>query len=56
MANKIIYGSDFKLNINIEPIDGKTMDDYDFNIELYSNQIKVKTFTKKETKKSKYQP
>lgn len=36
MAQKIFIGTELKLNINIEPIDNLTMDDYDFVIEVYS--------------------
>lgn len=28
-------GTELKLNIHIDPIDGVTMDDYDFTVELY---------------------
>lgn len=35
---KVFYGTEIKLNVNIEPMDGITMDDYDFFIEV-SNQL-----------------
>lgn len=32
---KVYKGTEIKLSVSIDPIDGKTMDDYDFEIELY---------------------
>lgn len=40
---KIYKGTEIKLSVSIDPIDGKTMDDYDFEIKLYvsgSNAVK----------------
>lgn len=37
---KVFYGTELKLNINIEPIDGMTMDDYDFFIEVFGQWTK----------------
>ena len=36
------YGTEFKLNINIEPLDDITMDDYDFTVELSTMQKSLK--------------
>ena len=33
--NVIGLGSEIKLNLNIQPIGGYTMDDYDFTVEVY---------------------
>ena len=33
--NNIFIGSEFKLNVSIEPISDFTMDDYDFECEFY---------------------
>lgn len=40
MAHKIFFGTELKLNINIEPIDGMTMDDYDFEVEVIGGTFK----------------
>lgn len=32
---KVYKGTEIKLSVSIDPIDGKTMDDYNFEIELY---------------------
>ena len=48
--NKVIIGTELKLNINIQPIDGLTMTDYDFEVMLISGIIaaKSKTYSKNE--------
>lgn len=49
MAKNIIYlGTELKLNIHIEPIDGLTMDNYDFNIDVYVSQRKIVSTPKSE--------
>lgn len=35
MATVVYHGSDIKLNLNIEPIDGVSMESYDFSVEVY---------------------
>lgn len=36
--DKILFqGTEAKININIEPIDGVTMDDYSFSVDIYCN-------------------
>lgn len=41
MARQKVYlGTELKLNINIEPIDEMTMDDYNFNVELICGLLK----------------
>lgn len=42
-------GSEFKINIHVEPIDGSTMDKYDFECFLYVYQNKGVTFKKGDT-------
>lgn len=32
-----VLGTEFKLNIHLEPIDGLSMQDYDFDAEIYTN-------------------
>lgn len=32
--SKVIIGTELKLNVNIQPIDGQTMDDYDFEVQI----------------------
>ena len=46
--SKVISGTQLKLNVNIEPIDGLTMTDYDFKVQLISGVIapQVKEFSK----------
>ena len=39
---RIFFGTEFKLNINIEPLDDITMDDYDFKVELSTMQKSLK--------------
>jgi hypothetical protein len=40
MSRSLLEGSDLKLNIHIDPMDGITMDDYDFTIEILIGQSK----------------
>ena len=54
MARQIVFvGTELKLNINVEPIHGATMDDYDFDIELICGTFKKanKVVNKKDTKR-----
>ncbi len=46
--NNIFLGTELKLSIEIEPISGLTMDDYDFNVEVFCSTKKVITFLKSE--------
>lgn len=39
-------GTEFKINVNVEPIDGSTMDDFDFECLLYVYTNKGVTFKK----------
>lgn len=48
MATQVFLGTELKLNINIEPIGNVTMDDYDFEVEIYCSSKKVVDITKKE--------
>ena len=34
--SKVFSGSEIKLNVSIEPIQNKTMDDYHFSIDVYT--------------------
>lgn len=38
---KIFLGTELKLNINIEPINGVSMDEYDFEVELICGAFKT---------------
>ena len=53
MAQKIFLGTELKLNINIEPIGGMTMDDYDFEVEVICGSFKKSSIVikKEEAKK-----
>lgn len=44
-------GSEFKLNIHVEPLDGLHMSDYDFECELYVYTNKVVKVPKSKMKK-----
>lgn len=35
MESNVFLGTELKLNINIEPFAGVTMEDYDFEVEIY---------------------
>lgn len=41
-------GTELKLNINIEPMGSVTMDDYDFEVEVYCSIKRVITIQKKD--------
>lgn len=45
----IFVGTELKLNINIQPINDLTMDDYDFKLEIYCSPSRVVTIEKKDT-------
>ena len=44
-------GTEFKLNIHLEPIDGLHMSGYDFEVDLYVYTNKRVTFSKMDMKK-----
>jgi hypothetical protein len=44
--DKRYLGTELKLNISIDPIGEYTMDDYDFEVELYCNPKKVAKIVK----------
>lgn len=39
-------GTEFKINVHVEPVDGSTMDDFDFECMLYVRGNKGVTFKK----------
>lgn len=39
--SSVFLGTELKLNIHIEPLDGLTMDNYDFNVDVYVSQRKM---------------
>ena len=47
MSN-IGLGTELKLNINIEPIGEITMDDYDFEVDVYCSLKRVQTIKKED--------
>lgn len=47
--NTVYLGTELKLNIHIEPIDGLSMEGYDFEVEVYCNPKKVAPASKKGT-------
>lgn len=48
MGDRLLLNGDVKLNIHLEPIDGLTMDDYDFDVEGYCSTRNVLKFRKDE--------
>jgi hypothetical protein len=48
MATNVFLGTELKLNINIEPIGAVTMEDYDFEVEVYCSAKKVIVIPKSE--------
>ena len=49
---EIVYiGSELKLNVNIDPINGKTMDQYNFECEFYCHPAKRIKKTKEQMRK-----
>lgn len=50
---KVFLGTELKLNINIEPMGGMSMSDYDFDIELICGSFKKQSivFKKENAKK-----
>lgn len=51
MKQRIYAGSEIKLNIHIEPLDGLTMEDYDFKVDVFTSAKNHQTITKAEAKK-----
>ena len=49
MATEIFLGTELKLNVNIEPLGTVTMDDFDFDVEVYCNPSKSLIIPKKDT-------
>jgi hypothetical protein len=49
--NDIFLGTELKLNIHIEPIGDMSMDDYNFDVEVYCSPKKVITAAKNEMKR-----
>lgn len=45
----MFIGTELKLNINIEPMDELTMDDYDWSIDVYCSAKRVITIPKTES-------
>lgn len=50
MSN-IILGTEIKLNIHIEPIDGLSMAEYDFKVDVFTTPSRRITITKEEAKR-----
>lgn len=44
--NSVFIGTELKLGLHIEPIGNITMDDYDFEVEVFTSTKKVATITK----------
>lgn len=48
---RIILGTEIKLNIHIDPFDGLSMDDYDFQCAVFTASSRRVVITKQETKR-----
>lgn len=48
MGTIVGIGTELKLNVNIEPIGDITMDDYDFEVDVYCSQKRITTIRKSE--------
>lgn len=46
--NTVYLGTELKLKVNIEPMDGYHMDAYDFEVEAFCNDKSVATASKKD--------
>lgn len=46
MATQVFLGTELKLNVNIAPIGAVTMDDYDWQAEVYCSTKRVVTIPK----------
>lgn len=46
--NKIFWGTEVKLNVNIEPVGELTMDDYDFELTIMAQWPQKKVVVKKD--------
>lgn len=46
--NTVFIGTELKLNLHIEPIDGISMSQYDFEVEIFTSSKNVKKFLKKD--------
>lgn len=46
MANEVFLGTELKLNISVDTIDTYTMDDYEFEVELFCSQKRIITQNK----------
>lgn len=46
LSSTPIVGTELKLNINIEPLDGNHMANYDFTVDLYCSSKNVLSFKK----------
>lgn len=50
MRTKVQRGTEVKLNINVKPMEGKTLKDYDFTVEVYCFGAGRLKFTKSDVK------
>lgn len=51
MKQKIYVGTEVKLNIHIEPLDGLAMEDYNFKVEVFTSPKNRVTITKEQARK-----
>ena len=51
MAQKVFLGTELKLNVNIEPVNGLTMDDFNFEVVVYCTPSKSLTIPKNDAVK-----
>ena len=48
MENEVFLGTELKLNINIEPMESFTMDDYDWNVEVWTSTKRLMVISKEQ--------
>lgn len=48
MRTKVQRGTEVKINVHVAPMEGKTIRDYDFSVEVYCFGIGSQKFTKSE--------
>lgn len=49
--NRVFTGTEIKVNVSIEPIDGFSMQDYDFEVEFFCSPVYRQVVKKEQAKK-----
>jgi hypothetical protein len=48
--NRVFTGTEIKVNVSIEPIDGLSMQDYDFEVYFFCSPVYKQVITKEQAK------